>query len=216
MFDAIGIIADSIVKKYQYDKTIEAKIISTAQKDKGIYKVEYENAIFDAYSSDTQSFYENETVYVSIPQGDFSKQKHIIGRKIDTEKAPDKVFNFKMPFDNFVGLQDLTKESPYAYGKKGFLANYPEHGKASEIYAEYTEAVEPYRRDLNTLEETYNQSVDAINATVDELSDIVSGLSLYATGYVIGEHPFGATTYLGKLCESLEAYEHANAINILT
>lgn len=215
MFDAIGIIADSIVKKYQYDKTIEAKIISTAQKDKGIYKVEYENAIFDAYSSDTQSFYENETVYVSIPQGDFSKQKHIIGRKIDTEKAPDKVFNFKMPFDNFVGLQDLTKESPYAYGKKGFLANYPEHGKASEIYAEYTEAVEPYRRDLNTLEETYNQSIDAINTTVDELSDIVSELSLYATGYVIGEHPFGATTYLGKLCESLEANEQADAINIL-
>ena len=156
MFDAISIVADSIVKKYQYDKTIEAKIVSVAQKEKGIYKVEYENALFDAYSSDTQSYYENETVYVSVPQGDFSKQKHIIGRKVDLEKAPDRTFNFKMPFDNFVGLKDLTAESPYAFGKRGYNANYPGHGKTSEAYQDYEDTVEPFRQALNDLEINYN------------------------------------------------------------
>jgi hypothetical protein len=43
-----------------------------------------------------------------VPRGDFTKQKHIIGRKVDLEAAPDKVFNFKMPFDDFVGLESLT------------------------------------------------------------------------------------------------------------
>jgi hypothetical protein len=30
LFDAISMIADSNIKKYKYDRTIEAKIISTA------------------------------------------------------------------------------------------------------------------------------------------------------------------------------------------
>ena len=206
MFDAISIVADSIVKKYQYDKTIEAKIVSIAQKEKGIYKVEYENALFDAYSSDTQSYYENETVYVSVPQGDFSKQKHIIGRKIDLEKAPDRTFNFKMPFDNFVGLKDLTAESPYAFGKRGYNANYPGHGKTSEAYQDYEDTVAPYKQLLDGLERTYNLRVDTINEDVEALTAAVAEFTSYSTGYVIKEHPFGAeSNYLQQICDSIEA-----------
>jgi len=53
ILQAIDIVATSRVKKYQYDETIEAKIISTSRRAEGIYKVEYENGKFDAYSSDT-------------------------------------------------------------------------------------------------------------------------------------------------------------------
>lgn len=165
LLDAISIVAEGVVKKYQYDQTIEAKILSVARRDEGIYKCEYENAIFDAYASGTQNYYENETVYVNIPKGDFSKQKHIVGRKVDLEEAPNRTFNFKMPFDDFVGLESLTIESPYTReASKGFLANYPEHGSHQEVDANYLTLLEPYQIQLAGIDETYNTTLKTIES----------------------------------------------------
>jgi len=82
--------------------------VSTKEKTNGIYKVEFEDAIFDAYSNDNSRYYEGDTVYVHIPKGDFSQQKHIVGRKVDIENEPERTFTFKMPFDDFLSLEDLT------------------------------------------------------------------------------------------------------------
>jgi len=136
LLDAISIVSENIVKKYKYDQTIEAKVISTARKSEGIYKVEYENGKFDAYTQDTATYYENEVVYVMVPMGDFTKQKYIIGRKVDAgTEAATYNFNFKMPFDRFVGLEDLTHDSTFT--SKGYLANKPEHGCKTENEQDY-------------------------------------------------------------------------------
>jgi hypothetical protein len=43
-------------------------------------------------------------VYVTIPGGDFTRQKFIVGRKSDLNDASS-VYNLKFPFDDFVKLQ---------------------------------------------------------------------------------------------------------------
>ena len=62
-----------------------------------------------------------------VPKGDYTKQKYIIGRKVD-ENSDEATynFNFKLPFDNFVGLENLTYQTEIA--EKSYLANHPQHG----------------------------------------------------------------------------------------
>ena len=114
LFEAVDTLINSRIQKLEYDQTVEAKIVSTTQKADGIYKVEYQSAIFDAYANDSSSYYANEMVYVMIPKGDFTKQKYIVGRITgkDTDDNTSKTFNFKLPFDNFVGLENLMTNNP--------------------------------------------------------------------------------------------------------
>lgn len=80
------------------------------------------------------TYYENEVVYVMIPKGDFSKQKYIIGRKVDEDDGSSHTFHFKLPFDNFVGLENLTYEHQDETFK--YLANHPYHGVSTDTSVE--------------------------------------------------------------------------------
>ncbi len=177
LFDAMSIVAKSVIQAQQYDKTIEAKIVSAERKEEGLYKVEYENAIFDAYSAE-KHYCVNEIVYVHIPGGDFTKQKHIVGRKVDLEAAPDRTFNFKMPFDDFVGLESLTAKSLYVYGKKGFLANYPEHGKDFLVDDVYLNQIKPLQEQIEQLDTLYNVNLETCHNNVKRLQSLLDSSHL--------------------------------------
>lgn len=214
LLDAISIVAEGVAKKYQYDQTIEAKIISVARKDQGIYKCEYENAIFDAYSNDTQSFYENETVYVNVPRGDFTKQKHIIGRKVDLEAAPDKVFNFKMPFDDFVGLESLTAQIPYARdSRNGFWANYAMHGNKQEVSDQYLALLQPYL-DSDDPEHLGVKQIDKIyNDRISDIENIYKDLKTYLSSEWLTNN--NATVYTPGSRLALREYDSNSHITYL-
>ena len=107
LFEAISVVAESKVKSYHYDETIEAVVKDASRSSEGIYKVEYTGGIFEAYGTG-EKYYENNIVYVTIPKGDFTQQKFIIGRKVDAEEDPGTTFNFRMPFDDFIALRNLT------------------------------------------------------------------------------------------------------------
>lgn len=173
LLDAVSIVADSIVQKYQYDQTIEAKIISSSQRAEGIYKVEYETAKFDAYSTNGQTYYENEVVYVMIPKGQWTNQKYIIGRKVDLQTDPGKTFNFKLPFDNFVTLNDLTQNTPFT-NPKGFLANKPEHGKKTEQDNSYINRITALQDAF--INDYYNPYVANLNHWKDIYDDVIETL----------------------------------------
>lgn len=83
VFQAVDIVAESRIKKYKYDQTIEARIVSAQNKDKGMYRVECSNGYgnFTAYSIGNQIYNLNDIVYVLIPLGDFSQTKYIISLK---------------------------------------------------------------------------------------------------------------------------------------
>lgn len=154
---------DAQIKKYKYDVTIEARVVSTEQKEDGIYKVEYEDAIFDAYS-DNSRYYEGDTVYVHVPKGDFSQQKHIVGRKVDLDKEPEKTFKFKRPFDDFIQLDNLTYDDKDSLSvEHGYLANYPPHGMDNDAI-DYSVELSNLTSELNQLRDKYNATIAEIEA----------------------------------------------------
>lgn len=78
LLQAIDIVADEKISKLRYDKTIQAKIYRIDDLDTGEYKVRYNGNIFSAFASDINKTYKvDESVYVIVPEGDFSQKKLI-------------------------------------------------------------------------------------------------------------------------------------------
>ena len=80
LLDAMELIADKKVAAARYDKTIQATIVSCVDAQAGKYKIKYQGNMFYAYSTDTSTTLNNGiSVYVNVPESDFSKVKTIIG-----------------------------------------------------------------------------------------------------------------------------------------
>lgn len=118
---AIDTVIKGAIQDLKYDQTIEAIVTSSDKAADGVYTVKSETASFEAYSSNR--YYVNDTVYVMIPQGDFNKQKFITGRKVD-QVSTETTFTLKLPFDDFIGLQDLTEGFNFPEGELGYIANH--------------------------------------------------------------------------------------------
>lgn len=150
LFDAISIIDDSKIQKLRYDQTVEGIIKSTAKKDDAIYLVETEHAQFEAYARAGESYYENEAVYVNVPQGDFSKQKFIVGRKISDDEGVGHAYNYRAPLDNFIVFGDLTANGDTVYAGD-YIANKPSHGLTTDDDPLYVAAITDIRTRWNQL-----------------------------------------------------------------
>ena len=83
LFQAIRVIAQAEDSKLTFTKTIEATIFDNSQAPEGIYQVQYQDGVFPAYTdADNKVTYSiGDSVLVLIPDGDFSKQKRILGKK---------------------------------------------------------------------------------------------------------------------------------------
>ena len=80
VLDAIQILADNSVKKADYDRTIQAQILSCEDATIGKYRCRYQDAVFYAYSNNTDITYSNGAlVYILVPGNDFNKEKTILG-----------------------------------------------------------------------------------------------------------------------------------------
>lgn len=83
LFQAIRVIAQAEDSKLTFTKTIEATIFDNSQAPEGVYQVQYQDGVFPAYTdADNKVTYNiGDAVLVLIPDGDFSKQKRILGKK---------------------------------------------------------------------------------------------------------------------------------------
>lgn len=80
MLDAFDLLAKAEVNSAQFDKTVVAIIVSCEDAAAGRYRVQYQDSIFNAYSSALDVTYTKGTsVQVRIPNNDFSGRKIIIG-----------------------------------------------------------------------------------------------------------------------------------------
>ena len=83
ILEAIDTIAQRRIDQLQLDKTIVAIInskVGVANK-RNIYKVEYEGGFFNATAqNENDAYLPRMAVYVQVPQGDFSKEKFILGQ----------------------------------------------------------------------------------------------------------------------------------------
>lgn len=119
LYQAAAVAARSEIQKTAIDITKECVVTDNSKWEDGEYEVRSGTTPFKAYSNDSNHYLVNETVYVTIPKGDASLQKFIIGRKIDTDDE-NILYNYQFPFDDFVALKQLIKPLSEQHG---FLAN---------------------------------------------------------------------------------------------
>lgn len=81
LLQAMDIIASRRVATANYDKTIQANIVSCVDSSTEKYRVKYQDSVFLAYANNTEQLYEkDDAVYVLIPNGDMKKEKLILGK----------------------------------------------------------------------------------------------------------------------------------------
>jgi hypothetical protein len=103
-----------------YDKTLVYTITDDSTKDKGSYTVSDGSVTFIAYSEDTK-YKKDDKVYVTIPQGDFTQKKVIIGRYIDSLDEEQGV-GYISPEDRIVPVYE-SKASYEAGTAPGMIAS---------------------------------------------------------------------------------------------
>lgn len=95
VLQAIDIITDSKIQSLKFDKTIIATISEVINSATGEYRAKYEAGIFKVYAEDPSITYEkDQSVYIKIPEGDYSNKKFIEG-VVRTSENPEKVIDLK-------------------------------------------------------------------------------------------------------------------------
>lgn len=168
----MALVANKTTSNLAFDKTIECRIVSVEKKEFGIYMVESDEAKFEAYATGTNTYYANDIVYVTIPGGDFTRQKFIIGRKTDENDASS-VYNLKFPFDDFIKLTQIdltTIEEAKALAELNYNNTVDNINSKSHImnFGQVQEA-------LNKAEEDYKAQLEYIDKTYEVQSPVDTG-----------------------------------------
>ena len=77
---AMEVVAGNTIDHLATDKTVTATIVASTNALTGEYRVSYNGGEMYAYANEGASYSENSTVYVLVPEGDFTKKKIIVGR----------------------------------------------------------------------------------------------------------------------------------------
>lgn len=145
--EAIQILVDRAISQADYDKTIQATIISCEDESIGKYKVKYQDSIFYAYSSNLEIVYtENSLVYILVPNSDLKKDKTILG-------AVDKLGINYLPTIESIDYYDKVGNNCIEESNSEFgLCSYKEKDVRvlySKDYVEYNNAIKINKTSLN-------------------------------------------------------------------
>lgn len=102
LFQAIDILTAQKLGQLKYDKTLLCEIIDDTNKERGEYKVTDSSSVFIAYS-DVTTYKNGMSVYVTIPEGDYSNRKIITGRYVEEN---GEYYTYVEPFNSYL---DITK-----------------------------------------------------------------------------------------------------------
>ena len=99
LFGSVDIIVQSKLNNLGFDKTEQC----TIEKVKGnnVYYVSNGKTKFDAFAQNDATYKEKDVVYVTIPQGDYSNQKIIIGKYAANTKEKSE---WASPMENFINI----------------------------------------------------------------------------------------------------------------
>lgn len=81
LLSAVDVLVGEAISKLKFDKTIQAEIVQVVNLDTGEYKIKYTGSSnISAFANDIKTQYKvGEIVYVTVPEGDFSNKKIIMG-----------------------------------------------------------------------------------------------------------------------------------------
>lgn len=106
IYGAIDILVNERLRSINFNTTIDATIVDASRAKEGRYKVKDETArTFIAYSNQTD-YKENDNVLVTIPNGDYTEQKIIIGKKVGG--AENTTFKYTSPLSTMIPIVRCT------------------------------------------------------------------------------------------------------------
>ena len=125
ILEAVDTIVKQRTKELKLDKTITAII----KKSLGIrhsdgcplYQVEYDGGVFNAIAQEGDSYTKQTKVYVLVPEGNFSKEKLILGRASIIQTGRDKsvvsaaVNNYSITGSNLLKGNSSEQFGLYSY-----------------------------------------------------------------------------------------------------
>ena len=127
LLKAVKTVVDGVVEGLQFDKTVICKITNNTKADNGEYTVNDGSSTFLAYTDNTE-YSIGQSVYVTIPNGDYAKQKMITGKYMATGGD---YYTYTSPWKNFVDITgDLIADDSSA-NSASILAN----GKVIDNYS---------------------------------------------------------------------------------
>lgn len=114
LLESFGILANNATKKSPNTITVEAEILNVEDFGLNSYKVEYMNNKFVAYAN-TQSvqYTKGDKVYILVPNGDFSKEKIILGTvkpkgNVFTTSSSDATYHLEKSDNLFKNVKDIS------------------------------------------------------------------------------------------------------------
>lgn len=166
----MSIIAQAEVAKVACDKTVTCTIIDDTNKTEGKYRVSDGSTEFYAYSDNT-TYANNNVVYVTIPNGDYTQQKIITGKYTEDSDEP---YIYTKPFDTFLPCSPNIVTNGQKVGLEANVENLPEDAEA---------LTNDFDWEKNTYEKIYKPvyKYSQVSAYNDKISDYYTYTK--STGY---------------------------------
>lgn len=179
VFGAVDAIVDVRLQGLEFDKTVLCEIIDASKAEKGEYTVSDGVTSFMAYSKD-DSFEKGESVYVTIPNNDFTQQKTIIGKYRKTTEMP---YNYISPMESFIKGTDsyISIDKEFSILANGDIEeveiwNWEKDPEAAPIKG-YTviglsAKFKTWLKDFDTASGNYGLRLYVLNQKSDKIDDI--------------------------------------------
>ena len=99
LMQSMDVFVSKRLSELQFDKTIIVQIVDDTNAEHGEYEVTDGSTTFTAYSKDV-TFKTDESVYVTIPNGNYDNQKQIIGKYVGDGES----LTYLSPLDSYVDI----------------------------------------------------------------------------------------------------------------
>ncbi len=164
LLEAMSKIADSSDSKLKYDKTVIMEIIQLVDATTGEYAVKYQGNTLQAFAADLNAKYnKGDSVYVKIPEGDFTNTKIIEGKvsnKDTTEQERNIISNTIIDVEPSWFAKSTYGVLPKVDGlvAGGTLIDEKENPQGIKFWEHDAENV--HHTDTDTLLKVYNKEFD--------------------------------------------------------
>ena len=122
LLQAVEILINKKIEEVKFDETINATVVDDSKADNGEYIVETEGAKFTAYSTEVK-YKVNDSVLVTIPQGNYENQKIIVGKRVNNLDTP---LVYQSPLEKIVNLTTNLIEGAPSHIENNEIVQEPE------------------------------------------------------------------------------------------
>ena len=120
LFEGMTILIDKKIEEISFDTTIVCTITDDSNSKNGVYQVSNGSSVFNAYS-DVDNYKKGVQVRVNIPEGDYAKQKYIVGKYASEDDASP--ITYISPTENIINITGNLIKNPK---NTGIIANGPD------------------------------------------------------------------------------------------